>query len=394
LELPRTAEGNWNLEQLTELALENNPVIRRARSRIEAARGVAWQAGIWANPRWDTNNPYVLFAGLQQAYNAGFTQEFFVKGKKRLDREAAMQQVRETTFAALSDRYDVLQSVREQFYGVLIQQRRVRGLEEVLRVTTGARDAAQRLYDNQQVAETDVLLLALEMQKTDAALAQANAQLIAKRRQLAAVVGLPGMPIGEVAGDPAGPPPPFDGMDVRRFVAQQNVDVLNARAEVLRTSVVLERAQAEPYPNPIVGPAAQWGPLNTNQQFWLNIYCNIPVWDFNQGGISSARWDTRRASADVGVTQNRLLEQAADALGRHRAAVQLAEKIRAEILPTARRNFELVERGYRGGILPVFQFLEAQRSLFDANLSYIDALEDVWSSAAQLGNLLQLEQYP
>ncbi|HEV3022586.1 MAG TPA: TolC family protein, partial [Pirellulales bacterium] len=290
--------------------------------------------------------------------------------------------------------YDVLQSVREQFYGVLIQQRRMRGLEEVLRVTTGARDAAQRLYDNKQVAETDVLLLALEMQQADAALAQANALLIAKRRQLAAVVGLPGMPIGEVAGDPDGPPPPFDDIYVRRFVAQQNVDVLNARAEVSRTRVVLARAQSEPYPNPTVGPAAQWGPLNTNQQFWLNIYCNIPVWDFNQGGISSARWEIRRAAADVGVTQNRLLDQAADALGRHRAAVQLAEKIRTEILPTAQRNFELVERGYRLGILPVFQFLEAQRSLFDANLSYIDALEDVWSSAAQLGNLLQLEQYP
>ena len=32
--------------------------------------------------------------------------------------------------------------------------------------------------------------------------------------------------------------------------------------------------------------------------------------------------------------------------------------------------------------------------LFDAHLDYIDALEDVWSTAAQLSNLLQLEQFP
>ncbi|HUY34873.1 MAG TPA: TolC family protein [Pirellulales bacterium] len=389
-----TDQGHWNLDQLTRLALENNPILRRARARVDSARGTALQAGIWSNPRWDTNNPEVIGAGLQQAYNAGFQLEIPVKGKKRLDRAAAMQQVREATFSAWSDRYDVLQSVREQFYGLLIQQRRVAGLEEVVRVTAGARDAAKRLFDAEQVAETDVLLLALEMQKAEAALLQARTLLISDRRQLAAVVGLPGLPIAAVLGDPADRPPPFDDLFVRRYVASQNVDVLNSRAEVSRTSLLLTRARVEPWPNPYTGPAAQWGPLNLNQQFWMNGSFLIPTWNLNQGGIRAARWDNQVASADVGVTRNRLLDQAADALGRHRAALQLAEKIRTEIVPTAKRNFKLVQKGYRGGILPVFQFLEAQRSLFDANLSYIDALDDVWSSAATLGNLLQMEQFP
>jgi outer membrane protein, heavy metal efflux system len=388
------AEGNWTLDQSTALALENNPVLRRARARIESVRGTALQAGIWTNPRWDTNNPDVIGAGLQQAYNAGFQLEIPVKRKKRLDRAAAMQQVREATFAAWSDRYDVLQSVREQFYGVLIQQRRVRGLEAVLRVTTSAHDVARRLYDNNQRAETDVLSLAIEMQRTDARLVQARTELISRRRQLSAAVGLPAMPVSEAVGDPTAPPPRFDDLFVRQYVATQNVDVQSARAEVNRTDVLLTRARVEPWPNPYTGPAAQWGPLNLNQQFWMNGSFLIPTWNFNQGGIRSARWDNQAAAADVGVTQNRLLDQAADALARHRAALQLAEKLRTEILPTATKNFELVEKGYRGGILPVFQFLEAQRSLSDANLDYIDALEDVWSTSAVLGNLLQLEQFP
>jgi cobalt-zinc-cadmium efflux system outer membrane protein len=163
---------------------------------------------------------------------------------------------------------------------------------------------------------------------------------------------------------------------------------------VNRTSLLLTRARVEPWPNPTTGPAAQWGPLNLNQQFWMNGTFNIPTWDFNQGGIGAARADNRGAAADVGVTQNRLLDQAADALGRHRAAVQVAAKIRTDILPAARRNLELVRTGYRIGLIPVFQYYQTQRSLFDANLSYIDALDDVWNSAALLGNLLQLEQFP
>jgi hypothetical protein len=38
--------------------------------------------------------------------------------------------------------------------------------------------------------------------------------------------------------------------------------------------------------------------------------------------------------------------------------------------------------------------LQAQRALFDANNDYIDSLEDAWDTAADLGNLLQFEQFP
>jgi outer membrane protein TolC len=42
----------------------------------------------------------------------------------------------------------------------------------------------------------------------------------------------------------------------------------------------------------------------------------------------------------------------------------------------------------------VAQVFQAQQALFQANLDYVDALDDVWSSAAELGNLLQLEEFP
>ncbi|HVC93067.1 MAG TPA: TolC family protein [Pirellulales bacterium] len=387
-------EGQWTLDELTQLAFENNPIFPRAQARIESARAAAWQAGRWVNPRFDTNNPQILAGGPNRnRYSAG-AQVDIPMGKKRLDRAAGYQQARENELSGLSDRYDVLTAVRRNFYAVLAQQRRIEVLRQLVTIATGTRDIAQKRYDNEQAAEIDVLTLSIEVSRAQAALRQAEIVLVAQRRQLAAAVGDADLTIGPLRGDLAGPPPSFDDALVRQFVAESNVDVLNARTEVSRSRTLRRRAEIEPIPNLYTGPAVAWFPSAQGTQFWYNFQFNIPVLDRNQGNIQSARAYTRTATAGVEITQNSLISQAADVLSRHRAAVQRARRINQYILPTARRNQGLVEKGYRAGIFGVTPLLQAQRALFEANNDYIDALEDVWSTAADLGNLLQLEQFP
>jgi cobalt-zinc-cadmium efflux system outer membrane protein len=393
----RTADDGqdrWTLNELTQFALANNPIFPRARARVESSRAAAWQAGRWVNPRFDTNNPQILAGGPDRnRYSAGWAQDIPM-GKKRLDRASGELQARENEFLGLSDRYDVLTAVRRNFYSVLAQQQRIVVLRQLVSIAAGTRDVAQRRFDNAQAAEIDVLTLAIELSQAQAALHQAQTLLVARQRRLAAAVGAPDLPIGQIRGELAAPPPPFDDAVVREFVAERNVDVQSARTEVGRSRVMLRRAEIEPIPNLYTGPSVAWFPSAQGTQFWYNIQFAIPVWDRNQGNIQSARAYTTDAAAGVQVTQNALVFQAADILGRHRAAAQRAQKIGETILPTARRNQELVERGYRAGLFDVTRVLQAQRALFEANDDYIDALEDVWSTAADLGNLMQLERFP
>jgi cobalt-zinc-cadmium efflux system outer membrane protein len=388
------ADGRWTLDELTRFALQNNPIFPRAQARIESTRAGAWQAGRWVNPKFDTNNPQILAGGPDRnRYSAGWAQDIPM-GKKRLDRAAGYLQARKNQFLGLSDRYDVLTAVRRNFYAVLAQQRRIAVLRQLVSIAAGTRDVAQKRFDNGQAAEIDVLTLAIELSRARAALQQAETLLVARQRRLAAAVGSPDLPIGQLRGDLAAPAPSFDDGYVREFVAERNVDVANARTEVSRSRVLLRRAEIEPIPNLYTGPSVAWFPSAQGTQFWYNIQFAIPAWDRNQGNIQSARAYMRDAGAGVQVTQNVLIFQAADILSRHRAAVQRAQRIDELILPTARRNQELVERGYRAGLFDVTRVLQAQRALFEANDDYIDALQEVWSTAADLGNLLQLERFP
>lgn len=388
------ADGDISLEQASVLALEYNPILGSARAQIDSASGQAVQAGLWNNPRWDTNNPYVLASGPNNQYNAGFQLEIPVAGKKRLDRRAADQQVRQARFDYRTDRMNMLTAVRQQFYGLLAQQRRVEISRELVEIARQAQSIAQAMKAIELQADVDVLPLALEFQRAEATLLQAERILEGRRRQLSATIGLPNLPINRVVGRLDSQFPVIDEARLRQFVVTQHPRILTARAEVDRRRILLRRAEVEPIPNPYTGPATAWGPTTQPTQFWYNFQFNIPIWNLNQGGRRAAAADVRDAQAQLSMLQNSLLRQAAESYARYRAAHTLAERYGQQILPLAVRNQELNREAYEKKEFEPLRYLVAQRLLTESYLEYVDALEEVWNAAADLGNLMMIEEFP
>jgi len=387
-------EGVVSLDEASSLALEFNPILRSAAAQIESARGTALQAGLWSNPRFDTNNPQVLASGPNNQYNAGFQMEIPMKGKKRLDRSAANQQVRQAMFDYRTDRMNMLTEVRRQFYDLLAQQRRVEISRELVTIAKKAQSIAEAMKGIGEQADVDVLPLSIEYQRAEATLLNAERILEGRRRQLSATIGLPNLPIRRAAGRLDGQFPLVDETRLRQFVATQHPRVLTARAEIDRRRILERRAEVEPFPNPYTGPATAWGPSTHPTQFWYNIQFNVPIWDLNQGNRRAATANIRDARASLDMLQNDLLRQAAEAYARYRAAHALADRYGREILPLALKNQELNREAYEKREFEPLRYLVAQRLLTESYLEYIDALEEVWNAAAELGNLLQLEQFP
>jgi cobalt-zinc-cadmium efflux system outer membrane protein len=390
--------ASLTLDQATDLAVQNNPLLARSRAQIDSKIGTAIQAGIWANPRYDSNNPQV-FAGNLSQYNVGFQQEIPVMGKLRLDRAAAMQDVYQARFAYIHQRFELLTAVRQQFYRVLAQERRVAVLGELVEIATRSHAAAQQREKAGQVAETDVLLLLIELQQARIALENSQVILAGTRRALAATMGLPMLSIQDTLGELTSRLPEFEEGPMREFVATQNAQIQEARLQVTQNQILLQRAQVEPYPNPYTGPAVAWGPSSgsggtSGSQFWYNLQMNVPVWNLNQGGIRAANANIRDARASIGVLQNDLLRQSAETLAAYRSARDRARYIGEKILPTAERTWRLMQNAYEVGQVDVAPVLQAQKALTQVNLDYIEALESSWENAATLAGLLQVELFP
>lgn len=378
------------LAEFIGIAEGTNPSLTSASAAIAAAQGIALQQGLYPNPRLDVFSPQL--AGSESQYSAQIAQEIVVKGKLRLQRAAAMREVSQAHLAYLRARFDVITEVRQRFYVVLAGQRRVVALEGLMTLLAKSRDTAERVRQIGEGTRTDVLLLEIELQNAEVNLQNARTQLIGARRQLAAAVGQPDMEIGEVHGDLTAPLPDFQPGYAAEIL--QHTNVLSAAQEIDRTQIRLQRELVEPYPNVTFTAGAQYQVSAPHKQGIFQVSIPLPVWNRNQGNIAAAHANVGKANAAYYAVQNDLTKQLAAALARFRVAQQLVDRYEQKIVPAAKEAQAIMEVGFQQGQFDFLRLLQAQRTVVETQLGYIRAQEDRWSAAAEVANILQLEQFP
>jgi cobalt-zinc-cadmium efflux system outer membrane protein len=391
--LPPIPGSILSLEDTAWLAMTYSPVLRQARADVDEARGLAIQAGLYPNPRFDTGNPNQL-GGSNTLFDGGLTQEWVRGGKLKLDVAAAEQGVRQAQLAYTRRQFDLLTDVRQQFFSVLADQERVIMFRRLVEIAKRSEQISQNKLANGQGTETDMLLLRIDLRRVQVSLQNTETILRAGRQQLAAVVGLPRLPIERLVGDLGVTLPDFQDEAVRQQTIARNAQVQIARTDIARNELLLRRAEVDPTPNIFWTGGYQYTTAETHNQALVNAVFVIPLWNKNQGNIRTANGNVVESVATLNVTQNDLLRQAADALARYRSARRLVLTFEQSILPDARRTVSLVQQGYDLGELELVRLLEAQRALFQANLDYIDAQQNRLQAAADLANLLQLERFP
>lgn len=393
-EMPVPQTGVFSLAELTSITEQEHPRLRQATSEIESAMGERVQAGLYPNPRMETNNPEI-WSGRDSQINFGWQQDVITKGKMRLDKAAADQKVRVEESQYVIERMQVLTEVRVQYIRALAARERLRNSEEILTISRSARDVSVELMDTGERNLTDVLLLKNQYERARLAVENNFTNFEAELRQLAIATGIPDLVVTDVTGTIDEQPPYYDEPYLREFLQSNSAYIIMARAEVVRRKILLNRAEVEPYPDFRLGPHyAASTTQGSNREFWFTFVFDIPIWNLNQGNIRSARAEVAGAQAKVEERRMELLNDLSEIHARHKTSQLMLARIESSILPNAVHTQQLVQEGYSQGVLDVNRMLEAQRALLEAKQDQIDAYEQAWRTAAELAGYLQFEQFP
>ena len=386
--------STMNLDECVALALASHPRLIESDARVTEAHGAAVQAGLYPNPRLDSGNPQTIGPNRTGIYTIGLTQEVIRGGKLKLDRSAALEAAHQAEWDVVRKRFEVLTGVRQEFFSTLAAQRRKTLLEKLLELSKRSEKTSMNLLDAEQVSETDVLLLRVERRRAETALQGAEIALLGQRRQLAASIGVSILSIGEVKGNLTVMVPEFDDEEVLTRVLVTSPVVQIANLDVNRTVLLLRRAEVEPIPNLSVQGGTQYSESTANFQGLVGLYLNVPLWNKNQGNIMAANASVRRSMANRLAVQQELTKQLADAITRQRVAERAVKNYEEGILPDAMRTLELVQKAYARGQFEISRLLQTQRTVFEANIDYISALENRLNAAADIAGLLQLDEFP
>jgi cobalt-zinc-cadmium efflux system outer membrane protein len=224
-------------------------------------------------------------------------------------------------------------------------------------------------------------------------LARSEANLLAARRELAAEVGVPDLPLPEPAGDAFGPVPRWEAGEVVRRVLSANTAVKQAGVEVERNRLALERAKAQAVPNITVGGGYTLDNVDQTAGGSVSVDVPLPVWNRNQGNIHAAQANLVRARAAVESTAQRLGRETAAALAGYDTGRQQVERLAGQVLPRLEQSLGMVRKGYQAGAAD-FTFadvLSAEQAFFTARLTLAEARRNLWLAVADLQGLMQLD---
>ena len=282
----------------------------------------------------------------------------------------------------------VLTDVRIQFYRTLLSQRRVNLSHDLIKINQQAVESAKRLWDAKEGPRVDYIRARIELDRIRMATDVAQAELSAAWRELSMVVGSPRLERRTLDGALQQTPPELDFHQSADRLIQASPLVAAARADLERAAWAIRRAEAENIPDLQTGLEIKQDTANDNTVVTVEAGFNLPLWNKNQGRIQQTYALHAEASARVQQLELRLRQQLAGEFQRYDAARARVHRFAREILPGAATTVELAEAGLVAGELAYLDLLTARRTLFQANLDHIDALQELWTSAQRIEGML------
>jgi cobalt-zinc-cadmium efflux system outer membrane protein len=375
------------LAALEALAIESSPTLVELQARVDAASGRQIQVGLPPNPRVGFSAQELGNEDADGQYGAYASQEFVRGGKLELNRSAADWAVARTEQELAAQRLRVLTDVRIGFYSVLVTQERIRVAKELHSI---ALQAVEKARDLIKVEEPDSVLGQAEIEAELAAIVVENAQTkrIAQWRRMSAAIGQPDLPIQNLEGDLASEAPQIAWESALDRLRRESPELMAAAASVEQSRKALDRASVQAIPNVTVQAGLFYDDASSDPFASLQMSMPLPVYDWNQGGISEAQANVIAAEQAMQRAELSLQERLATVFQQYQQARLQATRYGTVILPKARRNLDLSRLSYESGDASYLDVLTTQRTFFQAELARLNAVERLWLAAVQIDGLL------
>ena len=380
------------LEQFLALAENANPTLAQAQRNVDRSNQQARQASLPPDPIVGYNGDHIRGGQYHGGEQGGFfSQEFVLGHKLALRRDIYRGEGRSNQYALEVQRARVHNDVARAFFDTLAAQQSVILHDRLLKV---ALDADTNTHELNRIGQEDAAaILTAEVAAEQARVDFLNAQrmFISRFAELATFAGQHTLELHPLTGALV-EPPAFDAEELVRRDVEESPLVKRAQAEEAIGEARLKEATRERVPNLNV-TAGEWysgEEVNNGRKAGFESFVQagvqLPLWNRNQGNLEASKILLDRARRDVERTRLWTHNQTEPLAQEYQTARFTAERYRSEMLPRARRAYELQVMKYQQMALEYPPVLAAQHMIFTLQLGYTEALNQEWRAAIALQN--------
>ena len=123
-------------------------------------------------------------------------------------------------------------------------------------------------------------------------------------------------------------------------------------------------------------------------QAMIGLSIPIPVFDKNQGNLLSAKAREYQSIDEKTALENQLQTELKDAYSRRQLQVEASNMYKQDILQGAQSAYEAARKGFEYGKFSFLEVLDAQRTLFQAKMQFIQTLTMAHLAEADIQRML------
>ncbi len=388
-EPPKTLTGSITLAQVLQIVLMENPELQAFSYEIRAREAQTLQAGLIVNPRLHVEVENAGGSGKFKSFDQSETtiqlSQLVELGNKRGLRKSSATLSKELAgWDYEVKRLEVLTRVSQSFIQVLKSQQKVSLTAEGVQLAEKFLNAVSERIKAGKVA-------AIEEVKAEIALAnmkieeeRAGLELLKARRQLSVFWGETEARFDTAQGDLFAIP---------ETTLPQILELSgNPRLSKWTTALAHRQAELEVETSksiPDLTLSGGYRRLEETDDNALVFGVTIPLqwFDRNQGAIANARHRLSKAQEEKKAEALRMEKALLQAHSEVTYSHAKVTSIKAKILPGARKAMNAISEGYRFGKFGLLDVLDSQKTFYQVQNQYLDALADYHNTVADVERL-------
>ncbi|RLE17688.1 MAG: hypothetical protein DRJ14_05860 [Acidobacteria bacterium] len=366
------------LEQAVQAALSKNRELAAARNEIQALKGARLQAGLLPDPELSVEMENIggtgIYTGTGLAETTIALEQLIELGGKRKKRSRiadAELQLAQYRYQSLERR--ITADATTGFFDALAAQKRVAIAKELFRLSTAFHRTVKERVNAGKVSPVEETRASVVLSTARIRLEKARRNLSISRSRLAAAIGENRLQFDSVAGELGGTLS-VPNRDRLLHGLNENPEMVKWAALLEQSRSRLSLAKAGQVPDLALSAGFRKFRETDDAAYVVGVTLRLPVWNRNRGRIMEARSRAVQAKDRMTFSTINLRLEFQLLYEQLLLAVKEVTAVQTSMLPAARSAFEAVRMGYREGKFSFIEVLDAQRTYFNVEMEYVDAL--------------------
>lgn len=369
------------LNEAIQRAWTYSPTAAIASSEVEMRQAEEYQLGLLPNPIFN-----VEIDGADACFNRNrrkcndqeitytLSQLIELGGKRSARKRIGLFQTTLATFESEAVKLDIRNEVTNAFIDVMAAQEYIKLAEEQKRIAQEVHQATSAKVQGGKISSLQEKKADLALANATLVLEKARRSLELSKKKLAATWGCSNADFEEVQFPLYEIQPPED-LSRLMCLLKENIEVSKWNIQIALAENIVLNEKAQRIPDVIV-TAGYYNCEDDGDGLTLGFALPIPIFNRNQGNISRARIALNQLyeKQNESMVQLRLdLEAAYD---QWMTAYRESQSFKEIILSSAKLAFEAAQEEFNKGKNDYLELLDAQRTLFEVQEQYLDALVD------------------